>query len=280
VYLAYIDESGYVGQQPNPEQPVQVVACVLANAYNLHRTTTDLQQTIQFLRDRNIPLRELKAEQIYRGRQAWQGIGPERYQVLTQHFEWLADRGHKIILSIIENQKFFQRWTNGDPLAVHVHVPYIAGAIHVALSVQRRNQSPKKNNWKTVLVFDEQHAFEDKVEDLIGEPPAFTDAFYGYDGEGERLDQIIDTSFFAKSHFASLIEVADTVAYVASLYLRLVEYGVQETYEGELQKVTGWTNILREHLVPASQVYPKRQYPITDFYRNIAPDNLHLLKAD
>ena len=280
VYLAYIDESGYVGHQPNAEQPVQVIACVLANAYNLHRTMTDLQGTIQFLRDRNIPLRELKAGDIYRGRHAWHGVGDERHQVLTQHFAWLAARGHKLILSVIENQKFFGARTNGNPVATLFEAPYVAGAIHVALSVQKRNQGQKKNKGKTVLIFDEQEAFEGRVEDLIGEPPDFTNTFYGYEGEGERLSQIVDTAFFAKSHFASLIQVADTVAFVASLYLRLVQYGGQEAYAGELQRITGWTNMLRQHLVPLAQVYPQRHSAITDFYRNMAPDNLHLLSPD
>jgi len=65
------------------------------------------------------------------------------------------------------------------PLATLFEAPYVAGAIHVALSVQKRNQGQKKNKGKTVLIFDEQEAFEGRVEDLIGEPPDFTNTFYG-----------------------------------------------------------------------------------------------------
>ena len=280
MYLGYIDESGFVGHQPNAEQPVQVVACVLANVYNLHRTMDEFQGTIQFLRDRHIPLRESKAGDIYRGRHAWHGVGIERHQVLTQHFQWLAARGHKLILSIIENQKFFDARNGGDPVATLFQAPYVAGAIHMALSVQKRHQAQKKNKGKTVLIFDEQQAFESRVEDLIGEPPEVTDAFYGYEGEGQRLSQILDTAFFAKSHFASLIQVADTVAFVAGAYLRLVQYGGEQAYVGELQRIIEWINVLRQHLVPASQVYPQRHSAVTDFFRNVAPDDLHLLNPD
>lgn len=61
MYVGYVDESGYVGSARNESQPLQIMACILPSAYNLHRTYDEFGEIMQILRDNNIPLRELKA---------------------------------------------------------------------------------------------------------------------------------------------------------------------------------------------------------------------------
>jgi len=276
MYIGYVDESGYVGRARNPDQPVQAMACILPSAYNLHRTTDEFAGIMRILRRNNIPLAELKAEEIYRGRGAWQRVnGDIRHKILTQYFNWLVNRRHKIILSLIDNNKFFDLKDSGNQIAGRLGFPYVAGALHIALAVQKHNKGQKKNKGKTILIFDEQRDFEDTVEDLIARPPDFTDIFYGYRAKDRsKLNQIIDTAYFVKSHYSFLIQTADTVAFVSRLYLQLTDYGMQESYSGELNRLQQWFNMIRGRLIPRAHVYPRGSYEIFEFYRNVAPRDM------
>ena len=276
MYIGYVDESGYVGRNRNPAQPVQVIACVLPNAYNLHRTINEFAENMQTLRDNNVPLAELKAEEIYRGRGAWATVdGSLRHEVFARYFRWLESRKHKIVLSLIDNNRFFDLKDAGDPIAGHLGFPYVAGALHVALAIQRNNKVIKKNKGRTILIFDEQGEFENTVEDLIAQPPEFTDIFYKPGSKKEtKLNQILDTAFFVRSHYSFAIQVADTVAFVSRLHLELTRYGREQSYVGELNRVAGWFNMILARLIPTHNLYPTGSRGILRFYRDIAPNNM------
>jgi len=276
MYIGYVDESGYVGHARNPDQPVQAMACILPSAYNLHRTTDEFAVNLQILRDNNIPLAELKAEEIYRGRGAWKRVdGDIRHKIFSRYFSWLVNRKHKIILSLIDNNRFFALKDSGNQIADYLGFPYVAGALQIALAIQRHNQGQKKNKGKTILIFDEQRDFENTVEDLIAQPPEFTDVFYGYQAKNKgRLDQIIDTAYFVKSHHSYLIQTADTVAFVSRLYLQLTVYGMQESYSRELNRIQEWFDMIRGRLIPRTHVYPNGSDDIFKFYRSAAPHDM------
>lgn len=100
MYIGYVDESGYVGRAKDPKQPLQAMACILPSAYNLHRTTDEFAVNLQILRDNNIPLAELKTEEIYRGRGAWRRVGGNiRHEIFSRYFAWLVDRKQRLSLA-------------------------------------------------------------------------------------------------------------------------------------------------------------------------------------
>lgn len=273
MYIGYVDESGYVGKCMNPDQPVQSMACILPSAYNLHKTNNEFAYNLKILRQNNISLSELKAEEIYRGRGAWKNVDGEiRHKIFTGYFDWLVRRKHKIILSLIDNKRFFEMKENSNEIALSLYYPYIAGALHIALSIQKHNQAQGSNKGKTILIFDDQGEFENVVEDIIARPPDFTDGFYSYKAkDADRLNQIIDTAYFVKSHYSYLVQAADTVAFVSRLYLQLTQYGLRESYSGELKQIRDWFKMIKNKLVSRSQVYPKGSNEIMKFYINIAP---------
>lgn len=276
MYIGYVDESGYVGSAKNLNQPLQAMACILASAYTIHRTTDEFADIMKILRKNKIPLVELKAEEIYRGRDVWKKVeGNIRHRIFTQYFRWLLNRKHSIVLSLIDNNRFFDLKDSGNQIAKRLNSPYVAGALHIALAVQKHNQGQKKNKGKTILIFDEEKEFENRVENLIAQPPEFTDVFYGYQPKNKsRLNQIIDTAYFVKSHYSYLVQIADTVAFVSRLYLQLTRYEKPEDYNGELNRIQKWFNTIKTRLIPRTHIYPKGSDEIFKFYRNVAPDNM------
>lgn len=176
---------------------------------------------------------------------------------------------------MIDNNRFFDLKDSGNKIADRLGFPYVAGALQIALVIQRHNQGQKKNKGKTILIFDEQRDFENTVEDLIAQPPEFTDAFYGYQPKNKgRLNQIIDTAYFVKSHYSHLIQTADTVAFVSRRYLQLTTYKMPEAYDEELKRIQKWVDMIKTRLIPRTHIYPKGSNEIFEFYRNVAPDNM------
>lgn len=62
-------------------------------------------------------------------------------------------------------------------------------AVHVALQVQKNNQSKSHNKGLTFLVFDENKAKADALADLLWDVPNWTDDYYQKKKKQERLDQ-------------------------------------------------------------------------------------------
>jgi hypothetical protein len=87
--------------------------------------------------------------------------------------------------------------------------------------------------------FDEYRAKGDALAELLFDPPAWTEAYYNRSADADPLDQITDTAFYARSHHVGLVQVVDVFAFVLRRFTELADYGAQEGYEGELDRLTG-----------------------------------------
>ena len=84
--------------------------------------------------------------------------------------------------------------------------------------------------------------FADHLCYLIYNPPDFIDEFVKFEQNKEkvRLNQIIDSAYFVKSHHSSMAQVVDILAFIYRLYLELNFYGLEEAYDGERDKINNW----------------------------------------
>ncbi len=67
MYICYIDESGHCGKKYNQQQPVEVLVGVLLDVTKLFKTQAEQQKILKTLKNANIELSELKANEAYRG---------------------------------------------------------------------------------------------------------------------------------------------------------------------------------------------------------------------
>ena len=273
MFLCYVDESGYNGSKLNSAQPVQVMVGIFPNVYNFHRSDSEFREVFELLRD-EIPLSEVKGEQIYRGRGPWRDVKPEiRDNVIEYYLDWVTNRNHKLIVTAIDNIKYFElrEAASDSPFIQALPYPYLLAGLHIALAIQKLNRGKKKNKGKTILIFDEQEEFSNTLTELIFSPPEFIDDFVPFDPakEGTRLNQIIDTAFFVRSHHSSMAQVVDVVAYLYRLHLELTSYGFDESYEGEARKVAAWIERIRGKFVPFNKIYPRRKAPFLDFINEV-----------
>ncbi len=280
MYICYADESGYTGAVLDPNQRFLVMAAILANTYNMHRTQADFGEIVeQFRALTGRHFREVKAEELYAGRNVWQSVaGGARHTAYEKVLLWFAQRSHHVLFSAIDTRPFFQRLDDGDTFISTLRAPYIAAALQIALVVQRRNQNHKGNKGRTLIIFDEQGEFDIHISELIAYPPPWTDEYYEY-CRGDRLDQIIDTAYFVRSHHASLIQVADLVALVLRRYAALLDGGDAERYTGESDRIRSWVDIITPRLIELRHRLPPSNDALVAVYKDLCPNSLKSLRA-
>ena len=277
MFVCYIDESGYTGNRSDPQSPFLVMAGVLVNTYKMHKTHGEFREIVNMVKERTgQDFTEVKGKDLYIGRGVWSknnsGLdGRERQELYRDILLWFRERQHKVVVSIINNAAFFAEVSENE-IAEFLQAPYVAAALHIALMIQRRNQSLPSNKGKTLLIFDQQKEFEKAVARLIAFPPLWSDAYYGRNEKKEQLDQIIDTAYFVRSHHASFIQIADLIAYAVRKFVELEEGQIDEKYEGEREKITTWYHeIIAPTLIERRHRLPRSGGPFVDLLRAVTP---------
>ncbi len=125
-------------------------------------------------------------------------------------------------------------------------------------------------------LFAQQGEFEASISELLSNPPGWTDIYYEYSG-GDRLDQIIDTAYFVRSHHASLVQLADLIALVLRRYSALADGGDHERYPGEANRIGRWIDIFRPRLFARSYRLPLGDDPLVSLFRELCPPSRALL---
>ncbi len=275
MFLCYIDESGFNGRKLNKAQPVQTMVGIFPNLYHFHKSDNEFKKVFDIIKEK-IPIKEIKGSEIYRGRGSWKKkkIPPEtRDKVIEYYLRWLASRNHKVIITAIDNECFFKTQEKGEykDYFSFLQYPWLLSALHIAMVVQKLNKNLKSNKGKTLLVFDEEDTFEDELQELIFNPPEFVDEFVFFNERQEkyRLNQIIDSAYFVKSHHSSLAQVADIVAFLYKTYLELHYYEFEEAYDGEKKKIAKWIESIKDKFIPYNNIYPRKGSRFISFLNEV-----------
>lgn len=269
--LCYVDETGTDG-----ESPLVVFVGVIADVKRVHRTRTEFEELFEKLTD--LPeksISEVKGSNLYYGRGRWAGVdGEARHAVIDELCNWLSDRKHSLALAAIDTKEFASselKATTGLDI-------WMCGALHVSLQVQKAHQSIKKKKGATFLVFDEHKMKSDALAELLFDPPAWTDDYYEKTRKQLPLDQIMDTAFYARSHHVGLVQVADVFAFVLRRYSEIGDYGENEGYEGEMDRLSRWVGVIETCLLARSHRWPKRtKSQLAKMYSRVAPASLNEL---
>jgi Protein of unknown function (DUF3800) len=267
--ICYVDESGN-----GSEDPCLVMVGVVVDAYRLNRTReefADIFEDIQKLFEEN--LRELKGSKMIFGRDRWRKIDPEvRKRIAGYLCDWISSR-HHIALAAVDRHKLKHDATCGVP--EECRDEWLAGALHIALQIQKTNQGRPKNKGHTILIFDDNKAKADALSELLWRPPEWTDDYYTKATKQSRLDQIVDTTFTIKSHHAGLVQVADLFAFIFRRYSEMKDFGRCEEWSGEQTLIEGYAASLARRLLPSRFRWPaKPTGKSTTWFNGIAPTSL------
>lgn len=268
MYFTYVDETGL-----DNANPVVVMTGIIVNDERLGRTQDELSAILSTLRGITTGhLKELKSRHLLPGTGAWKGVaGSTRRNIVSNICQWLCDRKHNLALSAIDKGRLNEvPGPSADPINA-----WQAGALHVALQLQRAHQSMEGRKGRTVLVFDDNKQQIANFSDLIYDPPLWTEDYYGRHKKDSPLSMVIDTPFAVKSHQVGLVQVADIFSAVFRHYAELRDYGMPEGYRGELQHYEEWVRMLSPRLLKNAHRWPQRsKSECAQWYRELAPHSL------
>lgn len=268
--VCYVDDSGATGNDP-----CMVMVGIVVDATRLNRTReefADIFATVQELFHEN--LRELKGSKMIFGRNRWRKVDPEvRKKVADSLCNWVGERKHSLVCSVVDHKKHSAVDKAGLPAACND--PWLAGALHIALQVQKLHQGQGKNKGHTFLIFDENKKAADALAELLWSPPEWTDSYYDKQTRQERFDQIIDSTFAIKSHHAGLVQIADLYAFIIRRYCELVEYGMKPEWGGETELIKGYIATLGTRLCARAIRHPARtESECAKWFNAIAPNSI------
>lgn len=229
---------------------------IIADAWRVGKTRAEFRKLFSDV-EREYPesLKELKGSRILYGQGAWRNVEPEvRKDVFRKFATWVGERRHSLALSAIDLQCYHNGLTH-FPLSLQDK--WVAGATHIALQLQKLNKG-NGHKGQTVLVFDENKQKADKLNEVLFDPPGWTDSYYGRGKKDEPFEQIVDTAFFTKSHHVGLAQIADIFAFVFRRYAELHDYGQTPAYSDEPDNIREFAALLEPRLIDQRHRWPKR----------------------
>jgi hypothetical protein len=159
-------------------EKVQVMVGIVADAQRINRSRVEFSEIFELV-ERALPeaLKELKGSRISYGRGGWRDVPPEiRKDVFRWFCQWIGERKHQLAISAFDIARFGERLPADYPPPLRDLS--VAGALHIALQLQKLHQTIKKNKGHTVLIFDENKAKADRLNEILSAPPAWTETYY------------------------------------------------------------------------------------------------------
>lgn len=250
--FCYLDESG------NGAEPYLVVAAVTVDASRMHITKAgwaDLFADLSRLAGRTIL--ELKSSDLYSGNHLWRDVaGTDRAAAIDAILAWLEARRHEIFFSAVDKDAFDTAARTGG--AAGLSDPWCAAAFHVILQLQKAGRGAKVPKGHFAAFFDAQERHESHLLDLVRNPPPWSDVYYHRARREAVLSRLVDVPYFADSEHVLLIQVADLVAFILRRHVELTSPGSGESYDGETERIRGWSNLIARRAGPDSLRWKQR----------------------
>jgi hypothetical protein len=271
--VCYCDESG------TGDEPIAVMVGVIVDSQRMHVTKehwSELLNDLSGIVGRQI--REIHTRDFYAGNGVWRDMpGPKRADAITSIFDWLAARKHHIVFSSVLKSTYFSS-LNAGRIPPELTTPWRFIGCHLLLAMQREFQRHEKNKGNTIFVFDNEEREKLRFTDLVANPPAWTDSYYGKKKKQGRFDQIVDVPYFGDSVEVALLQVADFLAYFLRRYSEIVEGLSAPNYPQEPERINGWINTLKTCAISASSIYPVTgRCDCAELFYSHAPGSLRAL---
>ena len=238
----------------------------------MHLTKQHWQQLLDRLSERvGRRIVELHTRDFYAGNGVFRDIdGPARARLITDIFEWLADRRHSVVYSSVVKQSYREAYAAHD-VPDELNTPWRFLGFHLILAMQKYCQRHERPKGHTIFVFDNEEREKMRFTDLIVRPPDWSDAYYGRNRNHDQLDQIVDAPYFGDSREVVLIQLADVAAFLMRRYAEVASGVAGPRYPDEGDRLTQWMLTLRERSIQPA-IYPRRGRGGGDwFYTHAAP---------
>jgi hypothetical protein len=266
--FCYCDESG------TGTEPIAVMVGVVVDAQRMHLTKddwNDLLSTLSRLLGQQV--KEFHTREFYPGNGIWRGIdGPLRSRIITAILNWLKDRKHDIVYSVIHKERFIRCKEQGQ-IPNDIGTVWQALGFHLLLALQKAHQRSEGIKGNTIVIFDNEKREELRFTGLIRNPPNWSDSYYSCGRDSKQLNQIIDVPYFADSRDVALIQLADFLSFFMRRYVEIKEDLTTIRYDGEDARLENWMEKIISRSIGSAFLYPKRgRCSCAEIFYSIAPE--------
>lgn len=272
--LVYLDESG------KEEHDVSVVAGLVVDAYRVHSSRQEWLEVLQQMAVLAAkPVAEFHMVDVYNRAGEWADVSHEnRGQAVSIVLAWLAKKRHRVVFSATLKAEFDARVRAGCTMTSDLGSRWLSQAFHVTLSINKQYKGLPNNKGKSLLVFDQGSGYDKRLSKLLVSPPVWSDTYYDRMTKERQLGEIMDTSFFADSVHAPLIQLADTVAFILRRLAEIRDAGYGERFPGERHLLESWVGTIESQIQKVSHRYKKAgRCKCADLFWEIAPPSLRLI---
>jgi hypothetical protein len=269
--LVFLDESG------KRHDDISVTAGVVIDAYRVHKARRDWSSLLDDISWRlGKPLPEFHMSHVYSGNEIWYGCPIDiREWAILSVLDWIVDNKYSLVFSASEKNAYNGRVAAACPMVQTLASRWVIESFHIALCLNKVHKSLSDNKGKTLMVFDEGAGYERSLSSLLVDPPQWSDSYYGRAINELALSEITDTSFFADSMHAPLIQIADAIAFILRRYSEIGDSGRPERFKGELANLQVWVNRIADCFVPSAHRYKKTGRCVcAQMFWDIAPVSL------
>lgn len=269
--LVFLDESG------KAKDDVSVVAGIVVDSYRIHSTRREWIGLLDAMTElAGKPVTEFHMRNTYSGRDEWSSAGIENRAVaINMVLDWVAEKSHPIVFGSTLKSAFDARIKSACPMLNELGSRWVCEAFHIALAINKAHKSLPKNRGKSILVFDQGSGYERKLSELLVSPPVWSDTYYERKKEEEQLTEIMDTSLFADSVHAPLIQIADAISFILRRVGEIRDAGHKERFVGELRNLESWIHKISPGMQPVAHRYKKKgRCQCADLFWELAPPSL------
>lgn len=269
MYLCYLDESGTDGKSR-----IVTVVGILVDASRHGRSADVFRKYFQQgAQQAKTGMREFKGSDLYQGKSKWRGVAPEVREGLINDIVGFAEvRRHLLAIAAIDLDRLA---VHPSPLGSDLDARDLC-ALHCLIQIQR-HQSRKPGRKGDTLVLLDDHRGNDRLSDLVADPPRLVREFAGDAKSKVPFAAIVESPLSVQSHRFGMTQIADVDAFVLGRHARLAS-GESEAFTGESQRVGQLVSQLMPRLLPGSQVLPKRGGgALASWFREVTPMSVQTL---
>ena len=268
VQMCYVDESGM------GDDPIATMVGMVLDSSRMHVTKDEWTTFLVDLSElAGRELQELHTSDFYAGNGRFRDIdGPRRADIISAIFRWLRERKHSVVYASVVK-------------AVHADASLPQGletvwrmmGWHVVLAMQQRGMRDSVPKGHTNFTFDD-HRERPGFQQLIFEPPDWTDEYYKRDAKRPRLDQVVDVPSFHDSKLVPMLQVADFATFFLRRYAEISEGLSEPRYEEEEEFVQNWIGEFASRSIGKRFIYPsQKQTPLHKLFFDCAPPSIREL---
>lgn len=273
--FTYVDESG------NGDEPVLVVAGIVADASRMHITKKEWAKIKDLLFKIVTEFPEWKTASFYSGKGRWKSLdGEKRSQLISGLIQWMKERKHKVHFTAVDKQRLSDIkdpvWGDGLYRNSQI-VAWRFTALHYILSLDKYHKKEKGVKGQTVYVFDQAVKDENSLISFLQNPPDWIHSYHPISSKVYKkktaLDTIIDVPYFVDSKHVHMIELADFFAFLLRAFIEVKDKYREQKYKDELLKLIVWSKQIQGILVPRSCRFPSvKKTDINKIFESVAPD--------